>query len=402
MSTRTEAPIAAINAALDDLAQVDPTYLTVGEKKTRLLALSRVIARAEADRLRVLAVAEDVAVETGARSTAHWLADATRDGIGQVRLRERLATRRGDATTAAMDQGAVNIAQAKEIVDALDALPADLDPEVRAKGEAHLVNEAAHFGPRELKGLGRKLLEVIAPEVADEAEYERLLAEDRRARAAMKAAFRDRGDGSSDFYARLPTPTAHRLKTYLESIASPRRSLTSDVDRLPVARQRGEAFCAFLENLPARGLPQHGGTTTSVVVTVDLDRLRDGLGLAETSTADILTAEQVRRLACQADLLPAVLGRKGQILDLGRTSRLFSPAQRKAMAVRDRQCTADGCTVPAAWCEAHHWKQPWSRGGKTDLADGKLLCSFHHHRAHDPGWETHHAANGSTTFHRRT
>jgi hypothetical protein len=71
------------------------------------------------------------------------------------------------------------------------------------------------------------------------------------------------------------------------------------------------------------------------------------------------------------------------------------------MALRDRQCTADGCTIPAAWCEAHP-QQPWSRGGKTNLADGKLLCSFHHHRAHDPAWHTHHHANGSTTFHRRT
>ena len=72
------------------------------------------------------------------------------------------------------------------------------------------------------------------------------------------------------------------------------------------------------------------------------------------------------------------------------------------MAIRDRQCTADGCQIPAAWCEAHHWKQPWSKGGRTDLADGKLLCSFHHHRAHDPAWAVHHHPNGTTTFTRRT
>ena len=72
------------------------------------------------------------------------------------------------------------------------------------------------------------------------------------------------------------------------------------------------------------------------------------------------------------------------------------------MEIREKTCTADGCSIPAAWCEAHHFKQPWPRGGKTDLAEGKLLCPFHHHRAHDPGWETHHHANGSTTFHRRT
>ena len=72
------------------------------------------------------------------------------------------------------------------------------------------------------------------------------------------------------------------------------------------------------------------------------------------------------------------------------------------MALRDRHCTADGCDIPAAWCEAHHSQTPWSQGGKTNLADGKLLCPFHHHRAHDPAWITNHHPNGSTTFHRRT
>ena len=122
------------------------------------------------------------------------------------------------------------------------------------------------------------------------------------------------------------------------------------------------------------------------MVILDLDTLQADCGFAETSTGDRITAEQARRLACQAGIIPVVLGGQGEILDLGRTRRLFSTAQRKAMAIRDRECTADGCDIPAAWCEAHHHKKPWSQGGKTDLADGKLLCSFHHHRAHDPGW----------------
>jgi len=76
---------------------------------------------------------------------------------------------------------------------------------------------------------------------------------------------------------------------------------------------------------------------------------------------------------------PASVGRKGEVLDLGRSARLFSPAQRKAMAIRDQGCTTEGCSIPAAWCEAHH-----------------------HHRAHDPAWQVQHHPNGSTTFHRRT
>ena len=191
------------------------------------------------------------------------------------------------------------------------------------------------------------------------------------------------------------------MRTYLEAYTSPRRSPLGEVDHLPVARRRGEAFVAFLENLPDTGLPAHGGTTTSVMVTLDLDTLLTGIGVATTSTGDRVTAEQARRLACQARIIPVVLGRKGEVLDLGRSARLFSPAQRKAMAIRDRECTADGCLSPQPGAKPTTPSSP-GPGGRTDLADGKLLCSFHHHRAHDPAWKTHHHANGATTFHRRT
>ncbi len=123
-------------------------------------------------------------------------------------------------------------------------------------------------------------------------------------------------------------------------------------------------------------------------------------GIAQTSTGQKMTAGQARRLACQAGLRAAVLGTTSEVLDLGRESRLFSPAQRIAMEIRDKTCTQIDCTMPAAYCEAHH-PQPWSEGGQTNLGDGKLLCPFHHHRAHDPGWITHHHPNGSTTFTRR-
>ena len=109
------------------------------------------------------------------------------------------------------------------IVEALDALPDSLDAETRAKAEAHLISEAGHYGPRELKRLGLGLLEVVAPEIADEAEYQRLLAEEKRSRAETRLNIRDRGDGTSDITARIPTPDAHRFRTYLDAYTSPRR-----------------------------------------------------------------------------------------------------------------------------------------------------------------------------------
>ena len=108
----------------------------------------------------------------------------------------------------------------------------------------------------------------------------------------------------------------------------------------------------------------------------------------------------MRRLACNARILPAVLGGRSELLDLGRARRLFSPAQRRALALRDGGCRAEGCDIPAAWTEAHHLR-PWSRGGRTDLADGVLLCSFHHHRAHDARYDLRRTPGGDVRFHRR-
>ena len=177
-----------------------------------------------------------------------------------------------------------------------------------------------------------------------------------------------------------------------------------EVAQLPLARQRGEAFVALLKNIPTTTLPRHGGTATSVMVLLDYQTLLadvDATGIATTTTGEKVTAGQARRLACQAGIVPVVLGADSEILDVGRTRRLVTDAIRKALNLRDRGCTEIGCTMPAAFCEAHH-VVPWSRGGRTSLADTKLLCSFHHHRAHDPAWETRHHPNGSTTFHRRT
>ncbi|MGZ5399688.1 MAG: DUF222 domain-containing protein, partial [Nocardioides sp.] len=117
---------------------------------------------------------------------------------------------------------------------------------------------------------------------------------------------------------------------------------------------------------------------------------------------EVVTAAMARRLACTAHILPAVLGGESEVLDLGRKRRLFSPAQRKALAIRDRRCRTEGCDIPAAWCEAHHAGDPWVSGGRTDLADGLLLCSWHHHRAHDHRYDQRRLPNGDLRLRRRT
>ncbi len=280
------------------------------------------------------------------------------------------------------------------IVRALDALPTDLDPATREKAELHLIEQAAHFDAEQLRVLGRRVLEVIAPDVADAEEQRQLEAEERRARQTTRLTMRARGDGTTDIAIRLADASAHRLRTYLEAYAAPRRGHLDPTaehtdpatgERIGYPVLLGQAFCSMLEAIPTDKLPQHGGSPTTVLVMIDEQTLLDRVGAAELTTGDKLSASEALRLACTAHLMPMVLAGKRHILHLGRHARGFTYAQRIAMAVRDRHCRAEGCTIPADWCEAHHLT-PWSKGGNTDLDDGVLLCSWHHHRAHNPDY----------------
>jgi len=273
---------------------------------------------------------------------------------------------------------------------------------VMAKAEAHLVAQALEFGPRELRRLGRRILDHIAPEIGEAHEAEQLAHEERAAEKTTSLVSTRMGDGTTRITLHVPDTIATRLNTYLEAYTSPRHHGMGEGDRIPVALRRGQAFCALLEAIDPKRMPAHGGDATTLIVTIGLEELRKDLGVGELGPVDKLTAGEVRRLACTAAIIPAVLGGKSEVLDLGRSSRLFRPAQRKAMIIRDRECRAEGCTIPAAWCEAHHWGRPWAQGGNTDVKDGVLLCSWHHHRAHDDTYDATKMPNGDIRFNRRT
>ncbi|MFF2032471.1 DUF222 domain-containing protein [Arthrobacter sp. NPDC058192] len=98
-----------------------------------------------------------------------------------------------------------------------------------------------------------------------------------------------------------------------------------------------------------------------------------------------VTASTVRKIACDADIIPVLLGGEGRVLDIGRASRVFPSHIRRAITVRDQGCSFPQCTIPAAWCEAHHVTY-WSRGGSTGTENGTLLCSHHHHLIHKEQW----------------
>lgn len=141
--------------------------------------------------------------------------------------------------------------------------------------------------------------------------------------------------------------------------------------------------------------------TFHAVVRIDLDDLRSELDAHTGSCGDTgaghataaldgieanVSAGMARRMAAAAGIIPAVMGGDSLPLDLGRTQRHFSTAQRTALIERDGGCAAPGCMATPAWGDAHHIGS-WASGGPTNLANGVMLCTSHHHRVHDNGWQ---------------
>lgn len=149
---------------------------------------------------------------------------------------------------------------------------------------------------------------------------------------------------------------------------------------------------ALLELITA-GARLHTGTDSgwvgrpaaTVTVTMPLQTLVDGVGAATTLSGDVLDATSARRLACDADLIPAVLGAPSEPLDVGRRQRLVTKGLRAAVTLRDRGCTFPGCDRPPQLCDVHHLESWWS-GGVTSLGNSAMLCTTHHRTVHRHGY----------------
>ena len=166
-----------VRASLKAVADANPTFMTTGDKATALVELAAAEAQLAELRLRILADAGDLAEATAARDAAGWLAQHTRASYADARADLRLAQaldRDRPTLAAAMRDGAASLAQARVIERALGALPAAVDAETVALAETHLVDHAGEFGPKELARIGRRILDVIAPHLAEAAEAARL------------------------------------------------------------------------------------------------------------------------------------------------------------------------------------------------------------------------------------
>jgi hypothetical protein len=121
------------------------------------------------------------------------------------------------------------------------------------------------------------------------------------------------------------------------------------------------------------------------MLTLDFEALAAQYGAAPVlgtlAEGVLLGCDTIRKLACDAAIVPVVLGVDGAILNQGREKRLFTTDQTRALWLRDRHCTFPGCDAPAAWCDGHHLIH-WIDGGATDLANAALLCGRHHTIVH--------------------
>ena len=310
-----------------------------------------------------------------------------------------------DLVRDALARGDLRVDQAGVIIRAVKALPDDLDPDLLIRAEQHLVAAAAEHDTRTLNILRRRLMEVVAPDLADQHEADLLEKEEAKAAQATRLTMTDDGHGRVHGRFTLPAVQAAMLKKMLLAIAAPKHQAATQgagVERRPGPERMGRAFAELIERIPAKRLPKVGGLDATVVVKIDLDTLTGRLQKAGVlDTGERISPGLARRLACAGRVIPVVLGGASQVLDVGRARRLFTKAQLLAMTVRDGGCVAEGCDWPPWLCHGHHWRR-WSDDGPTDLANGGLLCPRHHARAHDPSYETARHPTGQVSFHRRT
>jgi hypothetical protein len=184
----------------------------------------------------------------------------------------------------------------------------------------------------------------------------------------------------------LPAPAAGTTDAVFEDGTTDPEAALLD-PRSFAQKQLAGLVAGCVVALSAGRLPATGGHRAQIMVTTGYKELAGELtGPAHPVFGNPVSVKTVRRLACDASIIPVVLGSQSEVLDLGRASRFFTPAVRKALVVRDCGCAFPGCTMPAVWCEAHHIV-PWYRGGRTSLNNGVLLCIFHHDLVEQGDWE---------------
>lgn len=375
--------VARLRAVVHELAElplwqlpetIEADLLAELEQSARLLAFAGVRVVADID-------ARGIAQREAAVSTAEFLRQRLLISPSEAKSRVRAARELVETvapsgelippalpeTAAAAAEGAISLEQVRVISRTMEKLPTGLDPVVRTEAEAQLAQHAHTLDPAQLTVAARRIHTILDPDG--------LLDADRPSRREL-AFIRDAG-GCDILRGRLDTEGAAIVRTAIDAISAP-----APQDNRSPARRRADGLIELCRRyLDAGQLPSQGGEKPHLTVTMHLPDLTATLGADRP-----ITAEHARRLACDAGIIPVVLGGNSEPLDIGRATRTIPPAIRRALTVRDKGCVHPGCARPPQWCDAHH-VQSWLDGGPTALGNLVLLCGKHHRSVHHDGWK---------------
>jgi hypothetical protein len=397
-----------------------------GEMVSALDATYAEIARLETFALQLIAGLETIghAKDVGAGTTARFLTFRYRIDAAKARRDVRLVTAlpKYPAVTAALpdpaggeddDDGGVLLhpAQAEAIVSMLDKLPSTVPAEDLEVAERELVELGRTHGPLELRKAGVQIcnrLDTDGPEPAEDKAYDR---------ETLKLKNAENGVAFSGF---LANENGELLRTLIHAHAKPRRTVDGALDprsrdqrqadalttvlnlstnvvasgsvasgtaRPPRADAPGGSACAASTtdaSTAAAGTASRSGSKPHITVTIDFNDLKDGIATGRLTYGDPVSAGTIRRLACDAQILPIVLGSESQPLDVGTTVRLATGPMRKALIARDKGCVC--CGAPPLYCDAHHVIS-WIDGGETKITNLVLLCKRCHRDLHSGHWD---------------
>jgi 5-methylcytosine-specific restriction protein A len=277
------------------------------------------------------------------------------------------------ATATALGRCEIDQAHAEVIDRAVSTGAARrIGPERCSGVEAQLADWARLYPPDQLAQLARELIERLdqdGPAPAD--EYPQV----------NELHLAKLPDGGGRVKGRLDAPTFEALARAI------RAGLVPEADEgKSLGERQADALGAICEHaLDDAYLPANGGQRPHITAVLDYDRLLDRARGAVLEFGGHSGAAQLRRILCDCRVTPVALGGDGVPLDLGRTRRTASPAQRVALAARDGGCAHPGCARTPSWCAAHHVTH-WVDGRPTDLDNLVLLCLQHHVMVHQSGW----------------
>jgi Domain of unknown function (DUF222)/HNH endonuclease len=187
--------------------------------------------------------------------------------------------------------------------------------------------------------------------------------------------------------AELPVAEGARVVKAIERMAATIPAMPGEEHDLDIASRRADALVALCSAGAATpGDPDRA----TVVIHAQADGLASGTHGAELEAGPVLHPEVVRRYLCNARVQTVVEDPAGRVLDAGRSQRTPSAALLRQIRYRDRECRFPGCGA-TRFTEAHHivW---WRDGGRSDLDNLVLICSFHHRLVHELGWRLRHVA----------